>query len=77
MSMTRRFVLAINPGSTSTKFALYKESDLVFEKNLAHSFEDIAAFKEITDQLDFRKELILKELRDHEADLSAISAIVG
>jgi butyrate kinase len=75
--MTRRFVLAINPGSTSTKFALYEESDLVFEKNLAHSFDDIAAFKEITDQLDFRKELILKELRDRETDLSGISAIVG
>jgi butyrate kinase len=75
--MARRFVLAINPGSTSTKFALYEESDLVFEKNLAHSFEDIAAFKEITDQLDFRKELILKELRDRETDLAAISAIVG
>lgn len=75
--MVSRFVLAINPGSTSTKFALYEESDLVFEKNLAHSVEDLAAFKDITGQLDFRKELIMKELRDRKTDLSRIFAIIG
>ncbi len=75
--MRKRLILAINPGSTSTKFALYEEAELIFEKSLPHSIEDIASFREITDQLDFRKELILNELRNHKTDLSEISAIVG
>lgn len=75
--MGKRLILAINPGSTSTKFALYEEADIVFEKNLAHPLEDLAAFREITDQLDFRKELIMNELKDRVVDLTEISAIVG
>jgi len=75
--MGKRLILAINPGSTSTKFALYKEADLVFEKNLAHPLEDLAAFREISDQLDFRKELIMNELKNRDVDLAEISAIVG
>jgi len=75
--MGKRLILAINPGSTSTKFALYKEADLVFEKNLAHPLEDLAAFREISDQLDFRKELIMNELKNRNIDLAEISAIVG
>ena len=75
--MGKRLILAINPGSTSTKFALYEEADIVFEKNLAHPLEDLAAFREISDQLDFRKELIMNELKDRVVDLTEISAIVG
>lgn len=75
--MGKRLILAINPGSTSTKFALYEEADLVFEKNLPHSLQEIASFREITDQLGFRKELILNELENRNTDLSKIYAIVG
>jgi butyrate kinase len=75
--MGKRLILAINPGSTSTKFALYEEEELIFEKNLPHSIEDISPFREITDQLDFRKELIINELRDRKTNLSEICAIVG
>ena len=49
--MAKRLILALNPGSTSTKFALYEEEDLIFDKSLAHSLEDIASYKKITDQL--------------------------
>ncbi|HBE40063.1 MAG TPA: butyrate kinase [Bacteroidales bacterium] len=77
MNIQRRLILAVNPGSTSTKFALFEEADRIFEKSLSHSFEDMAAFKQITDQLDFRKDLILKELEERNTDFSAISAIVG
>ena len=75
--MGKRLILAINPGSTSTKFALYEEAELIFEKSLPHSTEDIAVFRNITDQLNFRKELILKELTDRKTNLAEICAIVG
>jgi butyrate kinase len=75
--MAKRLILALNPGSTSTKFALYEEDTVVFEKSLSHSFDDMASFEKITDQLDFRKDLIMKELEEKKANLTGIAAIVG
>ncbi|HOP00101.1 MAG TPA: butyrate kinase [Bacteroidales bacterium] len=73
----KRLLLIINPGSTSTKFALYEESSALLELNLEHSVKDLSVFNKITDQLQFRKELILKELRERNADLSRLSAVIG
>jgi len=75
--MSKRLILAINPGSTSTKFALFEEENLVFEKTLRHTFEEISGFKKITDQFHFRKDLIMKELSGYDIDLSLIAAVVG
>jgi butyrate kinase len=75
--MNKRFILTVNPGSTSTKFALFEEDELILEKNLIHSNQEIAGFNKITDQFEFRRELIMKELVDSGVDLSKISAIVG
>lgn len=77
MKTDKRLILAVNPGSTSTKFALFEETIRIFEKNLPHSYEEINGFSRITDQLEFRKELILKELRERNTDFSSIHAIVG
>lgn len=75
--MTRRLILVINPGSTSTKFALFGENELIFEKTLRHTPEELSGFERITDQLHFRKELILKELENKEIELQLIAAVVG
>ncbi|MBN2633224.1 MAG: butyrate kinase [Bacteroidales bacterium] len=73
----KRLLLIINPGSTSTKFALYKENSALMELNIEHSVEDLSGFVKITDQLQFRKELILQQLRERNADLSQLSAVIG
>jgi len=75
--MENRLILAINPGSTSTKFSLYEEDKLVFESNLRHSNEDLKVFKRISDQFHFRKALIMNELSSQRVNLSAIVAVVG
>jgi butyrate kinase len=75
--MTKRLILAINPGSTSTKFSLFEEDNLVFEKTLRHSSEELKEFERITDQFHFRKNLIMKELSYRKTDLSRITAVVG
>ncbi len=75
--MSKRLILAINPGSTSTKFALFEEENLLFEKTLRHTSEELSGFKKITDQFHFRRDLIMKELEDRRTDFPAIAAIVG
>ena len=75
--MEKRLILAINPGSTSTKFGLFEEESLVFEKTLRHSNEELSGFKKITDQFSLRKELIMNELINRGVDFSSIAAVVG
>jgi butyrate kinase len=75
--MTKRLILAINPGSTSTKISLFEEDKVVFENNLRHSTDELAVFEKITDQFEFRKNIIIQELKKHDADFSRIKAIVG
>lgn len=75
--MNKRLILAINPGSTSTKFALFEENVMVFEKTLRHSAEELAGFGKITDQFHFRKNLILEELTFRQTDFSRIKVVVG
>jgi butyrate kinase len=75
--MSKRLILAINPGSTSTKFALFEEETLIFEKTLRHSAEEMKGFTKITDQFHFRKNLIMKELAHRCKDIGEIAAIVG
>lgn len=72
-----RLILAINPGSTSTKIALYSEKDQVFVKTLRHSSEEIAKYASVIDQYEFRKQAILDALKENNVELSSISAIVG
>ncbi len=57
-------ILAVNPGSTSTKIAVYQNSEPVFLKNIKHSPDDLAPFSKITDQFEFRKEIILQQLKE-------------
>jgi butyrate kinase len=72
-----RYILVINPGSTSTKFAIFEEEQLVFEKSLLHSVSDLKKFTRVGDQFNFRKELILNELRSRSIDTARIKAVVG
>lgn len=75
--MPKILILAINPGSTSTKFGLFEEENLIFEKTLRHTPEELCRFAKITDQFGFRKELIINELVERGIDFSALSAVVG
>ncbi len=75
--MENRLILAINPGSTSTKIALFEEEILIFEKSITHSRTDLAAFANITDQFQFRKDLIMNELTSGNIKVENIRIVVG
>ncbi|MFI3314291.1 MAG: butyrate kinase [Rikenellaceae bacterium] len=70
-------ILAINPGSTSTKIALFNDEELLFEKSISHDKTELAQYKEIADQFDFRKKVIVSALEEWEVSLSDINVVVG
>ena len=53
-------ILAINPGSTSTKIAVYEDTQPVLSLAINHSAAEIAAFATIGDQFEWRKDLVLE-----------------
>jgi len=75
--MAFRQILAINPGSTSTKIAVYENTRVVFLKSLQHTVEELSQFKRIGDQYQFRKNIILEELKHAKIEIEKIEAIVG
>jgi butyrate kinase len=75
--MDEFLILAINPGSTSTKVAVYQNAKSIFLKTIRHNSEELVGFKRITDQFEFRKDIIIKELQGAEIDINKISAVVG
>jgi butyrate kinase len=70
-------LLIINPGSTSTKIAVYEDEKEILEETLRHTSEEIGKFKHISEQQDFRKEVILKILKDNKIDIKEMDAVVG
>jgi len=71
------YILSLNPGSTSTKIAVYRNSTAIFLKTINHSHDDLAKFERIADQYEFRKTAILKELENAEIRIDELSIIMG
>jgi len=70
-------ILAINPGSTSTKFAVYFGGECKLQKTLRHSIEDLSLYENIIDQFEFRKGLIIDSLVEEGFDVDKIKYIIG
>ncbi|WP_167618513.1 butyrate kinase [Maribellus sediminis] len=70
-------VLAINPGSTSTKFAVYFGNECVLRKTIRHPLEQLLRFKTIIDQFDLRKGLIIEVLQEEGIEVDSIKYIIG
>lgn len=70
-------ILAINPGSTSTKTAFYEDERMVWTRSVEHAPEDIARFAAVFDQYEMRKDLVLAAMQEQGTPLSALSTVVG
>jgi len=57
-------ILVINPGSTSTKFAVYHDEECAFQKTLRHQGEELAPYPNVASQYEFRKTTILNALKE-------------
>jgi len=72
-----RLILAVNPGGTSTKMGLFREADAVFEDNIRHLPEELAAFPTTFDQMEFRAGIVLKALERAGHSPADLDAVVG
>lgn len=70
-------VFAINPGSTSTKVALFEDAECLFSQTVRHSSEELARFSTLAEQLPFRAEAISNILAEEHIDLADVEAFVG
>lgn len=70
-------VLTINPGSTSTKIALFEGETCVFSKNVSHDANELAKYERIADQLPYRRNMILDLLSAANIALDDVDVFVG
>lgn len=70
-------IFAVNPGSTSTKIALFDGERTVFSANVSHDVRKLKEFSTIAQQLPYREETINDLLEENKIDLSDVDAFVG
>ncbi|NCC73832.1 MAG: butyrate kinase [Sphingobacteriia bacterium] len=70
-------ILAINPGSTSTKIGVFVNLNPVFLKNIQHDPDELARFDKITDQFQYRKDIIAEQLNNANIPEEIVKAVVG
>lgn len=70
-------ILTINPGSTSTKIALFEGETALFTANVSHDAAELAKYPSISDQLPYREQTIRALLAENGVSLDGVSAVVG
>ena len=75
--MDATYILVINPGATSTKIAVYQGNRSVFLKTIRHECDELASFKKATDQLEYRKKLVLDEVETNHIPFDRVGVIIA
>lgn len=70
-------ILVINPGSTSTKLAIFEDEKQVASKTLRHTPEELSQFKRLIDQYEFRVNAIEDFLKTLGFEYKDFNAVVG
>lgn len=75
--MINKNILSINPGSTSTKLAIFADEDCILKDTIRHPAGEIAKYQRIIDQKDFRTDLVRDFLKENDFPPEKLHAIVG
>ena len=73
----RDLVIVVNPGSTSTKLAVYRGPKCVAEQAINHPKDELAKFERVTDQYEFRLEAVMAFLAISGIELDRCLAVAG
>ena len=69
-------ILVINPGSTSTKMAVYEDEKPLVLRSISHSQQELSQFDDVMEQFDYRRQLVLGELQRVGVPLE-FNAVIG
>lgn len=70
-------ILAINPGSTSTKIALFENEKNIFTKTIEHNVKELEKYEKVQDQFEMRKEAVVKAIEENNYKIDDLSIVVG
>ena len=70
-------IFVINPGSTSTKLAMFSNDEKVFETSVTHDASVLNSFGDVNDQFGYRMKVIEDFIKDNDIDLDSVDAFVG
>lgn len=70
-------ILTINPGSTSTKVGVFDGDQRVFAVTVEHDATELATFPGVSEQMPYRRDMILSALAENGVALDTIDAFVG
>jgi butyrate kinase len=70
-------ILAINPGSTSTKIAWFNDDKSLWQETIIHSNDELAPFKTMADQFEFRLKAINDCVTKHGNSFNELTSVVG
>jgi len=71
-------ILVINPGSTSTKVAVFNQGgEEIFCESISHSVQELSQFNSLTEQGPIRKKIILDTLKKRNIDIGSLKAVIG
>jgi len=70
-------ILAINPGSTSTKLAIYEDTTELWRASAAHRSEDLARLPRLGDQLEYRGAAVREAIAGSSVAHGGLAAVVG
>ncbi|MBN1780662.1 butyrate kinase [bacterium] len=77
MPRDSRKILVINPGSTSTKIALFENESLIWQECIEYQSAVLARFRNSLEQLPLRQNDIGDLLKKKQVDISSIDAVAG
>lgn len=77
MDTKEYLILAINPGSTSTKIGVYRNETKLFHETLEHSADELAKYASAADQYDMREAAVLASLKSHGIEPKQLAAVVA
>lgn len=77
MEEKRYKILVINPGSTSTKVAVYENETEQFREEIIHDQKELLKYATMLDQLEMRTEAVRAALKKHNFEVCGLSGVVG
>ena len=70
-------VLTINPGSTSTKIALFEGEECLYSQTVSHEAKELEQYASMSEQLPYRRDTVLNLLKEAGIGLEEVDVFVG